>query len=100
MLHKISRISEKTERKKKLYENGKNFKHLDPDMIYVQYYCHDSRKCQPSEWVLYRMRRFSKSMGVAITGHQEEVMWLFMTIKGRGGLKVQKWHHPHRSTDM
>ena len=44
----------------------------------------------PSEWVMDRMKKFSKFMRVDITDHEEEAMGLFMAIevrwRAKGGL--------------
>ena len=37
----------------------------------------------PSEWVMDRMKKFSKFMKLDITDHEEEAMCLFMAIEAR-----------------
>ena len=41
----------------------------------------------PSEWVMDRMKKFSKFMRVDIADHEEEAMCLFMAIEARCGAK-------------
>jgi hypothetical protein len=42
-----------------------------------------TKAMDPSEWVMERMKKFSKFMRVDITGHEEEAMCLFMAIEAR-----------------
>ncbi len=40
-----------------------------------------NKTLDPSEWVMDRMKKFSKFMRVDITDHKEEAMCLFMAIE-------------------
>jgi hypothetical protein len=42
-----------------------------------------TKAVDPSEWVMDRMKKFSKFMRVDITDHEEEAMCLFMAIEAR-----------------
>ncbi len=42
-----------------------------------------NKTVDPSEWVMDRMKKFSKFMKVDITDHEEEAMCLFMGIEAR-----------------